>query len=98
MGQVLSQRLPGLLARSSCSGSAAAQLPGRLLHRVPSGKKEQLVLSKAAIKSPQSLRVVLQNSNELSTLATPTAPLSLQRCRSQGWLNGQGRGKRRHHW
>lgn len=94
MGKVLSQRLPGLLAGSSCSGSAAAQLLG-LLHRVASVKKKQLMISNTATKTP-SQQVVLQNSNELSILATPRAPLALHGDAAP--KGGQGREKGRHHW
>lgn len=95
MGKVLFQKVPGLW-----QGILAleVQLPscwGQLLHSVPSGKKEQLMLSKAATKSPQSQRGVLQNSNEPSTQAIPTTPLALHGGaipKVAGWA-GRGEGE-----
>lgn len=79
MGKVLFQELPGLWQGVPALPSCRGQL-------CTAGRKEQLVLSEAATKSPQRQRVVLQNSNELSTLNIPTAPLA-----PRGWA-GQGRG------
>jgi len=57
----------------------AAGVGTQLLHRLPSCKKEQLMLSKVATKKPHSQRGVLQNSNELSTPAPP-APSPTAAC------------------
>lgn len=57
-----------------------------------SGKNEQLMLSQSATKSPQRQQAGLQNSNELSTLATPLAPLALHgdAVTMGGWMGRAG--------
>lgn len=57
MGTQLSQRLPRLLAGTEMPSLAARlpSCPGR--HRMPGCKKEQLMLSEAATKSPTGTEV-----------------------------------------
>lgn len=95
VGKQLSQSLPRLLAGRSLlwqHGCPAAGAATQLLCGVPSGKKEQLMLSRATTKKPHSQQGVLQNSDELSTPIPAPSPAAA--CRWARSLSNQRAAER----